>query len=318
MLSMLHRNACLLMFVCLVSFAAPVAAQTTEQEGFEAAQAQLRGMSAAEADTLAFERCLLASEARSRSLARVWCALGSRRAVSRIDSWGGPRPSIEVEVVKRALWMNAVDGLQFQNNPWWGSPRSETIPLDQGLRTPAYILLAVILRQDRSLIDFRFQGLGYWVEVEFQRGETWGQFRRRIFDRLAELRATKPDETATVLWATAATGLTLQLNSEGDAPKAEAENIAAQLAGLAATAEPLSGEDGALAPALYLSEGLALLASEQYPQAEVALGRGTELCPQRIWQGARLCNVLEATYARAVAARRAHAAPAEEAAPIPQ
>ncbi len=318
MLAAIRYCASVLMFLCVIFHAEQSNAQTTEREAFEAAEALLSEMSTGEGDALAFVNCLEASEARSRSPARVWCALGSRRAVSRIDSWGGPRPGIEVEVVKRALWMNAMDGLQFQNNPWWGSPRSETIPLDQGLRTPAYILLAVILRQDRSLIDFRFQGLGYWLDVEFQRGETWGQFRRRIFQRLAELRGTKSDDS-TLLLAAAAAGLTSPLNSEGDVPKAEAENIAAQLAGLAAAAEPLSGEDGALAPALYLSEGWALLASEQYPEAEAALGRGTELCPQRIWQGARLCNVLEAAYARAIATRRAHAAPADEpVAPAPQ
>ncbi|MBL8538211.1 MAG: hypothetical protein JNM59_12465 [Hyphomonadaceae bacterium] len=264
-------------------------------------------MNPQDGNAAAFALCLQGVEGRERSIARIWCALGSRRAVAQIDRWGGPRPSIELEVVKRALWLNAVDGLQFQNNPWWGSPRSETIPLGEGLRTPAYILLAVILRQDFGLMDFRFEGLGRWLGLERERRETWSHFRQRAFEQLTVRRNTEDArQRASALWATAAVGLTLQLTSPDEDVKAEAATIARNLEGLAAAAEPLRGEDEALAPTFYLGEGLALLISEQYEQAEIALGRGAELCPQRIWQGARLCNALETSYARAIAARRAH------------
>lgn len=39
------------------------------------------------ADSVAFQRCESGIAERNEVIARIWCAIGSRRAVSRIDSW---------------------------------------------------------------------------------------------------------------------------------------------------------------------------------------------------------------------------------------
>lgn len=262
------------------------------------------------ADAFAFEQCALGVTERTEAIARIWCAIGSRRAVSRIDSCGGPRPGPELDTVRRALWLNAVDGLRLQNNPWWGSPRSETIPIGDGVRGPAYILIAVINRGEPTLPEFRFEGLARVAGVVPERREALTSLRRRTLDKLLSTMPIDAHERANTLWAVAATAMTIDIARRGEDRVASAREVHAHLRGLAESAEGYEGEDAMLAPTLYLAEGWSALLAQDYETAEHLLGRGTELCPARLWHGAAMCSMLEYAYARAVAAVRAHRADA--------
>ncbi|MGH6951633.1 MAG: hypothetical protein ACREH4_12205 [Vitreimonas sp.] len=258
------------------------------------------------ADSFAFAQCEHGIAERSEVIARVWCAIGSRRAVSRIDSWGGPRPGPELETVRRALWLNAVDGLRLQNNPWWGSPRSETIYIGDGVRGPAYTLIAVMNRGEPTLPEFRFEGLARVAGVVRERREPLDSLRRRTLETLLSKMPLDEHERANTLWAVAATGLTIDIAQAGGDRQVFALEVYARISGLAESTEGYGGEDAMLAPALYLSEGWSALWAQEFAAAERLLGRGTELCPARLWHGAAICNMLEFAYARAVAAARAH------------
>lgn len=257
------------------------------------------------ADQLAFEQCDSAIAVRNEHTSRVWCAIASRRAVSRIDAWGGPRPGPELDTVRRALWLNAVDGLQLQNNPWWGSPRSETISFGGSLREPAYTLIAVIQRKDVSLAVFRLEILARWVGVNRERKEKLGPLRQRT---LNTLRTTLPtDESARVdaLWAVAAVAMTIAIQESKTDNAILARDVLTRIRGLAETAEGYGQQDAMLAPALYLAEGWAGLLAGEYETAERALDRGTDLCSARLWDSAAMCKMLDTAYVQSVAAVRA-------------
>lgn len=283
----------------------------TYGDAMRAAEQRLEAMSdQALADTYAFEQCASGVAERNEATARIWCAIGSRRAVSRIDSWGGPRPGPELDTVRRALWLNAVDGLRLQNNPWWGSPRSETIYIGDGLRGPAYTLLAVMNRGEPTLPEFRFERLARVAGVVRERREPLDSLRRRTLDELLSKLPIDGHERANALWAVAAISITIDIARPGEDRVAPAREVYTRISGLAEPTEGYEGEDAMLAPTLYLAEGWSAFRAQDFEIAERLLGRGTELCPARLWHGAAICSMLEYAYARAVAAVRAHSADA--------
>lgn len=267
-----------------------------------------------EQDTFAFEACETAIESREAPAARIWCAIASRRAVSHIDRRGRPGPGPELDTVRRALWLSAVDGLWLQNNPWWGSPRSETIYIGEGPRGSAYTVIAVMNRREPTLPEFRFEQLARIVGVERERRESVASLRVRTIDQILSKMPTEGRERATSLWALVAASMTIDIVSRDDdraTRAAQAREVNARLRGLAESAETYEGEDGMLAPALYLVEGWSSFLADEHEAAERLLGRGTELCVTRLWRDAAMCQMLEHSYARSIAAVRAHNAEAE-------
>jgi hypothetical protein len=143
--------------ICM-SLAGGASAQTTIAELDRQAKAALRPLTKDEQFSLASGNCLQNLDLRNRDPSRVWCAQASKLAVSRIDKTGLPSAEEEmppeVRIVRKALWMSAVDGLGLQNDPWWGSPRSETIPMRNELRRLAYVVVADFNRDNTGLLDF--------------------------------------------------------------------------------------------------------------------------------------------------------------------
>jgi len=252
-------------------------------------------------DLYAFTSCEGAIEARAAGPARVWCAIASRRAVSR----GASSSDMTRDTVRRALWLNAVDGLGMQNNPWWGSPRSETVYVGGGIRGPAYTLIAVINRAEATLPEFRLEGLARISGIERQRRESVASLRQRTLDHLISKMPEAMEERAPALWAVAAVGLTTTITYRGEDTINNGREVAVRMRGLAQSAEVYEGEDSMLAPALYLSEGWANYLAQDFASAEQLLGRGAELCTARLWRGAALCNMLERGHEHAVTALRA-------------
>lgn len=208
------------------------------------------------------------------------------------------------------MWLNAVDGLRLQNNPWWGSPRSETIYIGDGVRGPAYTLIAVMNRGERTLPEFRFEGLARVAGVFPERREPLDSLRRRTLNALLSKMPVDQRERANTLWAVAATAMTIDIAQPGPDRVALAQEVYARINGLAESTETYGGEDAMLAPVLYLSEGWSAFVAQDFDAAVRLLGRGTELCPTRLWRGAAMCNMLEFAYARSVAAIRARTAEA--------
>lgn len=258
-------------------------------------------------DLYAFASCENAIEARAAGPARVWCAIASRRAVSR----GASSSDMTRDTVRRALWLNAVDGLGMQNNPWWGSPRSETVYVGGGIRGPAYTLIAVISRAEPTLPEFRLEGLARASGVERQRRESVASLRQRTLDQLIAKMPEAMEERAPALWAVAAVGLTTTTTYRSEDSISNGREVAVRVRGLARSAEAYEGEDSMLAPALYLSEGWANYLAEDLVSAEQLLGHGAELCTVRLWRGAALCSMLERGHERATAALRAQSDEAE-------
>lgn len=290
------------MALVALSLSNPAAAQTTYREAMRMAEDHLATQGDASAqDLYAFVSCQGAIEERAAAPARVWCAIASRRAVSHMDRQGGSWAGIERDTVRRALWLNAVDGLGMQNNPWWGSPRSETVYVGDGIRGPAYTLIAVINRGEPTLPEFRLEGLARIAGVERARRESVASLRQRTLDHLISKMPETAEERAPALWAVAAVGLTAASTYRGEDSVTNGREVATRLRGLAQSAEAYEeGEDAMLAPALYLSEGWANYIAEDSAAAEQLLGRGAELCVPRLWRGAALCEMLERAHARVV------------------
>lgn len=290
---------CAILGAALVALPSAASAQTTYAEAMRMAEEHLSAQGDQRAqDLYAFASCEGAIEARVAGPARVWCAIASRRAVSR----GASSSDMTRDTVRRALWLNAVDGLGMQNNPWWGSPRSETVYVGGGIRGPAYTLIAVINRAEPTLPEFRLEGLARNSGIERQRRESVASLRQRTLDHLISKMSEAMEERAPALWAVAAVGLTTTTTYRGEDSISNGREVAVRVRGLAQTAEGYAGEDAMLAPALYLAEGWANYLAQDFASAEQLLGRGLELCITRLWRGAALCEMLDRGFARAVAA----------------
>lgn len=291
---------------CLLATAVPLASPACAQdlaratEIHRAARAQLDRVDPTLQFGVSAETCLRNLSRRDRDASRAWCAIASRQAVSRLDRVGFPYDehlfARELEVVQSALWLNAVDGLGLQNNPWWGAPRSETIPLRHEVRRLAYVVLADFNRGDWGAVDFNFERLALIIGINRASAESFHSFRLRVLDRLDGWEGRLPIDglaRSDIQWARAVTALTLFLDDGSADPAREAREIAARLAAATNTElESADGEDGALRPAFHLATGYATFVAGEPQAAEESFRAGHASCVVALWEDAALCSHL--------------------------
>jgi hypothetical protein len=272
------------------------AEQQRDKAAFKKAQSELDAHARPDQFQLAADRCERAFEQRQPEDSRIWCALASEKALARVDR-NGNGPAAELDILMRAVWLSAVDGLHYQQDPWWGSPLAETVPLKDDLKRLSLLVLADFNRRDVSQMEWNFERLSRMIGAPRAKGETMGQLRRKTAATLeAYLRSGAPRKPVAedVLWARAAMGLTLMVNDRRDDKAAEGRNVAAMLSGAGEAAAARYPNEAGLAPALFYVEGIARSFEGDTASANALFDRGAQICVRQIWQGAVLCDMLVA------------------------